>query len=179
MLTIENSLLLVVDFQQRLMPSIHKNEEIERKMEIMIKCCRILNVPIIVTQQYTKGLGGTVDLLSNALAEYEPIEKITFSCYRNAKFRDMLNNTGKANIIVTGIETHICVLQTVMDLLDNGYQAFVVADCIGSRSETDNAYAEKRMEKAGAILTTMESVLFEILARADHPKRKEISALLK
>jgi len=179
MLTIENSLLLVIDFQERLMPSIHCHEEVAQKTATIIKGCRILDVPILITQQYTKGLGGTILELKTALAEYEPIEKITFSCFGSAEFRDKLNSAGRKNIIVTGVEAHICVQQTVLDLLENGYNVYVIADCASSRSENDRRYAGRRMEKAGAVITTMESAIFEMLVGADHPKRKEISDLVK
>jgi nicotinamidase-related amidase len=179
MFKIEDSLVLVIDFQVRLMPFIHKHEELEKKVESFIKGCRILELPILTMQQYTKGLGDTSQVLKDALGEFEHIEKITFSCCGNEEFVGKLEASGKKNIIVTGIESHICVQQTVLDLLTDGYNVYVIADCIGSRSEVDRVYAEKRMRQAGAVITTMESVLFELLTRADHPKRKEISNLVK
>ena len=175
----EDSLILVIDFQVRLMPFIHNHEELEKKVEAFIKGCRILDMPILTMQQYTKGLGDTSPVLKNALGDFEHIEKITFSCCGNAEFNDELNKLEKKNIVVTGIEAHICVQQTVLDLLANEYNVYVLSDCIGSRNEKDRIYAEKRMYQAGAVITTMESVLFEFLGRADHPKRKEISALVK
>jgi len=179
MLTIENTLLLVIDFQERLMPSIHRHEELAQKTAAFIKGCRILDLPVLTTQQYTKGLGDTIPAIKDALGEFEPVEKITFSCCKTAAFNDELIKTGRKAILVTGIEAHICVQQTVLDLLENGYQVYLIADCIGSRRENDLLYAEARMQKAGTIITTMESALFELLVRADHPKRKEISNLVK
>ena len=179
MLTTENSLLLVIDFQARLIPVIQCHEELVRKTAILIGGCRALGVPILAMQQYTKGLGETVPEIKAALGEHEPIEKITFSCYGDAGFKGKLSHACRTNIIISGIEAHICVQQTVLDLRGNGYNVIIAADCIGSRYETDRLYAERRMEKAGAVLTTMESVLFEMLVRADHPKRKGISDLVK
>jgi len=179
MFKIEDSIALVIDFQARLMPFIYRHEEMEKKAEIFIKGCRVLDVPLLVMQQYTKGLGDTSQILKDALGEFEHIEKITFSGCGNAEFIEKLEASGKKNIIVTGIEAHVCVQQTVLDLLASGYNVYVLADCIGSRNETDRAYAEKRMRQAGAVITTMESVLFELLIRADHPKRKDISNLVK
>ena len=98
--------------------------------------------------------------------EFEPIEKITFSCCGNSGFLRILEETGKNNIIISGIESHICVQQTVLDLLEAGYSLYVIADCIGSRKETDQKHAEKRMLQAGAVLTTSESILFELLKSA-------------
>ena len=179
MLTTENALLLVIDFQERLVPVMPRPEDLTQKAASMIAGCRILDVPIIVTQQYTKGLGDTIGEIAEALEEFEPIEKITFSCCKTEEFNNKLSSAERKNILVTGIESHVCIQQTVQDLLEQGYNTYVIADCISSRSETDLYYAEKRMEKAGAILTTMESVLFELLVSADHPKRKDISYLLK
>ena len=179
MLTVENSLTLVIDFQTRMIPSINKNDELTKKAAVFIEGCRILGVPMLVTQQYTKGLGETIPEVAAALGEFEPVEKITFSCCADAGFREKLEATRRKNIIVTGIEAHICVQQTVLELLTAGYSVYVLADCIGSRSETDKIYAEKRMRQAGAVITTMESVLFELLVRADNPQRKEISSLVK
>ena len=179
MLSIENTLLLVIDFQVRLMPSIHGHEELAKRAETLIKGCRILDIPILTTQQYTKGLGETLPSLVDALGEFEQIEKITFSCYDNPEFVKRLEASGKKNIIVSGVEAHICVQQTVLHLIGNGYNVYVIADCIGSRGETDRFYAEQRMKQAGAVLTTFESVLFELLKSADHPKRKDISNLVK
>ena len=176
---IENPLLLVIDFQVRLMQSIHNHEVLERKAAALIKGCHILGMPILTTQQYTKGLGDTIPALKEALCESPYIEKITFSCCGNSEFIDKLNASKKNNILVTGVEAHICVQQTVLDLLAMGNQVYVIADCIGSRSERDYTYGIERMRQSGAVITTMESVLFEFLQRADHPKRKEISNLVK
>jgi len=179
MLTTENTLALVIDFQARLMPIIRRHERLARNAATFVRGCRILSVPILVTQQYTKGLGDTVPELAEALGEHEFVEKNTFSCYRNEEFRGKLESAGKKNILVTGIEAHICVQQTVLDLLDGGYNVYVIAGCIGSRFKSDRMYAERRMEKAGAVLTTTESALFEMMVSADHPHRKEISSLVK
>ena len=179
MLSVINTLLLVVDIQERLMPYINNNDEIAKKCELFIKGCRLLDVPTLTMQQYTKGLGETVPVVKNALGDFEPVEKISFSCCGDAGFIRKLEKSGKKDILVIGIEAHICVQQTVLDLLEKGYNVYVIVDCIGSRFEKDRCYAERRMEKAGAVLTTAESVLFELLKSADHPKRKEISNLVK
>jgi len=179
MLTTENTLTLVIDYQARMIPSIQDREELARKSAILIAGCRVLGVPIITTQQYTKGLGETIPEIKEALGEFEPVEKITFSCCGNKEFTELLAKTGKKNILVTGVEAHICVQQTVLDLLESGYSVYVIADCIGSRFGIDRQYAERRMEQAGAVFSTAESVLFEMMVGADHPRRKEISNLVK
>ena len=179
MLTTENTLTLVIDFQERLMPSIYRHEELARKTSIFIEGCRVLGVPILTTQQYTKGLGQTIPEIKESLGEFEPIEKITFSCCGCEEFNDKLGKSGKMMILVTGVEAHICVQQTVLDLLELGYSVYVIADCISSRFESDQLYAIKRMENAGAIFITVESALFEMMISAAHPKRKDISNLVK
>jgi len=179
LLEIENTLALLIDFQVRLLPSISNHEELEETTAAFIKGCRILDLPILVMQQYTKGLGETTEKLKAALGAFEPIEKLCFSCCPNPEFSEKLLDAGRKNIIVSGIEAHVCVQQTVLDLLAEGYCVYVLADCIGSRKDNDYRFSLERMRQAGAVITTMESVLFELLGAADHPKRKEISNLIK
>ena len=179
MFKIEDSLVIAVDFQVRLMPAMYNCEEVEKKAEMFIKGCRLLDVPILVTQQYTKGLGDTLPSIKDAFGEFEHIEKTAFSCLRDKGFAKKLKESGRKNVIVAGIEAHVCVQQTVLDLLDGGYTVYVVADCISSRSEADHKYAEERMRQAGAVITTAEAVLFEFLLGAEHPMRKEVSGLVK
>ena len=178
MLSPNNTIMLVVDIQERLLPSIHNNKTIVQKTAACITGAKLLDIPIIVLQQYTKGLGETVQPLQTALGDFTPVEKITFSACQTVEFVDKLKQHERKNVIVTGVEAHICVQQTVLELLSAGYNVYVVADCIGSRKEPDRAYAEQRMSQAGAVITTLESVLFELLVRADHPMRKEITKIV-
>ena len=178
MLSTKNTIMLVIDIQSRLLPSIHNCDALEQKTAACIKGCKLLNIPIITLQQYTRGLGETTPLLKSALGEFEPVEKITFSAYQTVEFVDKIKESNKTNVIITGIEAHICVQMTVLELLAEGYNVYVAADCIGSRDENDRLYAEHRMRQAGAVITTLESILFELLVRADHPARKEITKLI-
>lgn len=179
MIKANESLLVVVDCQERMMPAIYKGDELVEKIGKLVRGCRILDIPILIAQQYTKGLGDTVAGIKEALGKFEHIEKMAFSCCGEPAFLARLKEANRKSIIVCGVEAHVCVLQTVCDLLNDGYDVYLAADCIGSRFETDRAYAERRMMHHGAVLTTMESVLFELLVSADHPKRKEISSLVK
>ena len=179
MLRNDNAVLVMVDFQVRMMPAINHHEELLENVVKFAKGCRVLDVQTLVTQQYTKGLGDTMPEIKEALGECEYVEKISFSCCGSDEFTEKLKNSGKKNVLVTGIEAHICVQQTVLDLLNDGYNVYLIVDCIGSRTDRNRLYGERRMEQAGAVLTTMESVLFEMLERADHPKRKEITAIVK
>ena len=178
MLNVDNTVLLLIDFQAKITPAIHNHEALVRRAAAYVKGCQILNVPVIATQQYTKGLGETVQTLKDVIEVYEPIEKETFSCCGDEVFVDKLGVLGRKNVIVTGIEAHICVQQTVLDLLKAEYNVYVAADGVGSRNETDRMYAEKRMREAGAVFSTIESILFELLVRGDHPKRKDITYLI-
>ncbi|MCL2222228.1 MAG: hydrolase [Oscillospiraceae bacterium] len=182
MLKTENTLLLVVDFQERMMPVIHDSEALLERSAKFIKGCKLLGVTTLVTQQYTKGLGSTVPQISEALGEFEPFEKVAFSCYMDDGIKEKIDNhrkAGKSHILVTGVEAHICVQQTVLNLLDADYNVYLIADCTGSRKTSDFDYARRRMAQAGAVVTTLESALFEMMLTAEHPGRKEISALVK
>lgn len=185
----EDSIFVGIDYQEKIMPAMKNNEELEQTVIKLIKGCRILGVPVIVTQQYTRGLGETIPSVKQALTEslsetipeaaFEPIEKTSFSACGEPAFMEALEKSGKKTVIIGGIETHVCVQQTVIDLLEKGYTVFVVNDCVSSRSNNDKKYSQRRMGDSGAIGTTYESVLFELLGGAKDPAFKQISALVK
>ena len=179
MLKVENTCLLVIDLQERLMPAICNEEEVLKRCAALIKGMKMLEVPILVTQQYTKGLGPTVPQIAEALGDFEPIEKVTFSCLAEKQFRRQLHDLDKDYVVVVGAEAHICVQQTVLDLLDKEHHnVYLAVDCVGSRHEIDQKLAIRRIEAYGAVVTTLESVLFELLHTAEHPRRKEVQALI-
>lgn len=171
----EETAALVIDFQERLAPAVAEHVELMRQVRILLAGLRILKVPMIVTQQNTKGLGMSVPAIWEASGENDFLEKITFSGFRAAEplIRD------KKYILVCGMEAHCCVLQTVIDLAAGGYVPVLVTDCIGSRKELDYKTAVKRAEQEGALLTTCEAVLFELLKEAGTPQFKEILKLIK
>lgn len=185
----EDAVLVGIDFQEKLMPAMKNNEEVVAAAVKLVKGCRILGVPTIMTQQYTKGLGQTVPSIVAALAEpigeeiseaeFKPIEKTSFSAMGEPTFIEALENLGRKTVIIAGVEAHVCVQQTVIDLLDSGYTVFVANDCISSRSNTDKKYSQRRMGDAGAVGTTYESILFELCGGAKEPGFKQISALVK
>ena len=179
MFKIENSVFVLIDFQEKLVPAIYDNKELEKKVAIFVKGCRLLDVPILTVQNYTKGMGDTTQAIKDALVNTEYTEKMSFSCCGCPEFVAKLKETGRKNVIVAGVETHICVQQTVFDLMGIGYNVYVLADCSASRKEADRLYSEETMRAGGARITTYESVLFELMVRADHPKRKEVSNLVK
>ena len=170
---------IVVDLQERLFPHIHQHDILADRCAMFIKGLRILEIPIRVTQQYTKGLGPTIPSIVEALGEFDPLEKLNFSaCAVSEIEADVLGGHGHQFILV-GIETHICVQQTALDILSQGRGVIVVEDCVSSRRENDKRMAIERMRDAGAIITTAESVLFELLEKAGTDTFKEISALVK
>ena len=175
----ENTTAVIVDIQERLLPHIHEGEIMLRNCLKLIAGLQVLEVPVIVTQQYTIGLGHTVSSVTEMFTEFSYIEKISFSCYDEPVFKEYLSLQGKKNIIVCGIESHVCVLQTCIDLLGAGLRPVVVEDCISSRKPNDKLIALERMRKEGAIITTSESILFELTRRAGSELFKRISGIVK
>jgi isochorismate hydrolase len=172
------SRLLIVDVQEKLVPSIANSERMLANCRQLIRGAAILNVPVFATEQYPKGLGHTVPVLAELLASIP--EKQRFSCSEVLNWglaAEQADN--RFQIVVAGIEAHVCVLQTVLDLLAAGFQVFVVADAISSRDEFDWQIALNRMSDSGATIVTTESVLFEWCEVSGTPEFKQISQLIK
>jgi len=174
----ENVALLVIDMQERLLPAIENSEELIKNCEILIKGCKILGVPIILTEQYRKGLGETNKIIAEQLSNINPIEKREFSCIENTEIKTKLEALGKRYIIVVGIEAHICVQQTVLDLMDEDFKPIVIANCISSRKAIDKKFALKRLRDYGADITTVEAILFEMLVTSTAAEFKQISQMI-
>lgn len=170
---------LVIDIQERLLPHIHNSDIVLQNTQTLVKGLQALNVPLIVTEQYTKGLGFTVPQIKSLFETSTPVEKIAFSCCDEPLFDASLKELGKKYVIITGIETHVCVLQTAMDLLNKAYIPVIVDDCVSSRKPNDKAIALQRMQASGAIITTYESILFELCRFAGSDTFKAISKLVK
>jgi nicotinamidase-related amidase len=176
----DKAIAVVIDVQERLFPHIHDHEQLGTNIEKCIIGMQILNLPIFVTEQYTKGLGKTIAPLQIALADYySPMEKITFSCCGEQEFVDSLENLGRKQVLLVGIEAHVCILQTALDLRVAGYQPVILEDCVSSRAPNDKRVAIERMRCAGCIITTMESVLFELCGTAGTETFRSISKLVK
>lgn len=174
----DDATFLIVDFQEKIANVMDRRDAVAQEIVRLIQGLRILDVPILITEQYRKGLGATSPLLTELLAGIEIIEKMTFSCVGQTKFWEKLRATKRRQIIVAGIETHICVLQTVLDLLANGYQVHVPISATCSRSDANRDNALHRMEHAGAILTNTESILFELLVEAGTEEFKHVRKLI-
>jgi nicotinamidase-related amidase len=173
------SCLIVVDVQERLLPSMASPRAVVDNTAVLVKAARRLDVPVLVSEQYPRGLGATVPELAPLLAPDERLEKLTFSCARDDGFAGRFQALGRKQAVVAGIEAHVCVLQTVEDLLAGGTEVFVVADATSSRTEANHAAAMARLREAGARVVTTEMVVFEWLAKAGTPAFKELSALIR
>lgn len=178
----ELAALLVVDVQEKLLPAIASDppKDVLDRCTQMIRMAHVFELPIFVTEQYPKGLGHTDKQLLAAFAEPPGVfEKSTMSCWRDPAFCDALRASGREHIIVCGVEAHVCIQQTVLDLLRVDYVPFLPVNAIASRFENDKAVAIKRMRHAGAEVTTAEALIFELVERCDHPKFKDVLKLVK
>lgn len=175
----EQSICFVVDFQERLVPAICDNERLVQHTEKFLKGLSVLSVPMIVTQQYTKGLGMTVSNLLEAAKAEAFFDKTAFSCMKDEEIIKAVEGYQPKRVYVCGVEAHICVLQTALDLKKEGYEVYLVADCIGSRNTYDKEIAITRAVAEGIKVTTYESVLYELLEKAGSPEFKEISKIVK
>lgn len=175
----EDLIFVAIDFQEKLLPAMEERELIEKNIIKLAKGLEVFEIPKIVTTQYAKGLGVTVGPVAEAFGEFSEIDKTSFSAYKNDEFRQTLENSGKKTVILTGIETHICVEQTALDLLEAGYKVVLAADCAGSRDNRNHRLSMMRLIGAGVTVTNAESVLYEILGGAKAIEFKEISAIVK
>ena len=177
---LEDTLALIIDYQDKIVPAMNKKEELLQNTQKLIEGLKILGVPSIVSQQYTKGLGMTIPEIKELYGEeFSYFDKKTFSCMDDADISEKLASSNKKNIIVCGIEAHVCVLQTVIDLISAGYNVILVEDCISSRKKHDKKIALQRMQSEGAILSTYESILFELTRVSGTDTFKQISRLVK
>lgn len=184
-ITLDSTIAVVVDVQERLLPVMYETEQTLAKIVTLIRGFRSLDVPLLVTEQYPKGLGPTVDDVVAALTDdgtFTPIVKSAFSCCDDDAFSAALSDTSRgrgSTVVVAGIEAHVCILQTTVDLIERGFDVVVVADATSSRSVFDRDIAFRRIEAEGARLTTVESLLFELTRVSGTPQFKTISKLVK
>jgi len=175
----QRSCLLVIDVQERLLPAMASGNQVVANGAVLVKAAARLGVPVLTSEQYPKGLGPTVPALAALLPEGAAIPKSEFSCAAAPGYVERLKATGREQLILTGIEAHVCVLQTALQFRGLGYSVFVVADAVSSRKPESVALALARMRDAGAVAVTTEMVLFEWLGRAGTPEFKELSALIR
>jgi nicotinamidase-related amidase len=176
----EKAALVVVDMQEAFRSAIPEFPQIASRVSIAVRSFQILNLPVIITEQYPKGLGRTAEeILFSMPAEYEFVEKTSFSSCGASAFVEKLEATGARQIVLCGLESHICVNQTTHDLLLSNYEVHLLTDCIGSRYTHDKETAIRKMQISGAVLSTMEMAIFELLRDARHEQFKEIQSLIK
>lgn len=179
MMCIEDTVLLVVDVQQRLVPVIDRATKVVWNCRRLIDGARLLGVDLVVTEQYPQGLGATVDELAQRL-EGPRHAKASFSCTSDDAIFDVLRqNEAITKVLLCGIETHVCVMQTALDLLAGSWDVYVAVDAVGSRHRIDHKTALRRLDSSGVTLTTTEAALFEWCSTAAHPSFKEIGQLVR
>jgi len=179
MFEIDKSVVVVIDVQGRLAQLMHDKEDMFHHIRIMIQAAEIMQLPILWLEQYPKGLGHTTEAIAELLNQQKPIEKMSFSAGGCDAFNQALAATGRNQCIVTGIETHVCVYQTVIDLLGQKYQVAVNQQAVSSRLHSNKTLGLQRMQAAGALISSTEMVLFELMRSAEYPHFKKISRLLK
>lgn len=179
MLDLENTVLVIIDVQDKLATVMSDKEELFLNLKKLIRGAQALEVPIIVTEQYPQGLGRTVPELAHFLSDVQPIAKLSFSCCGEEGFLREIKTLNRRQILIAGIESHVCVYQTVVDLLGIGYEVQVVGDAVSSRTARNKTIALDKMRSAGAGITSTEMALFELLKVAHGEVFKEISRIVR
>ena len=180
MLEIENSIVVLIDIQDRLVGMLNKQEPVVKASSILLSAANIMNIPIVLTEQYPQGLGKTVPALTVDMTEDNVvIEKTSFSAVQTPEFIEKIRSLGKKNIIIGGIETHICVYQTVADLIKEGFNVVVAKDACASRSTDCFKTGLVLMKDLGAQISNVETILFELLRTSKNPYFKPVQALIK
>lgn len=175
----EKAGLLIIDIQEKISAVMKYRDTVVANAVKLIRGFRVLKLPIFITEQYRKGLGPTELEILNVLNQPNIVEKMTFSCCGALSLMDQLQEKSIRQIVICGIETHVCVQQTALDLVAAGYQVYLVKDAVSSRKEIDHQTAIQRMVNAGIVVTTAESVLFELLVEAKTDEFKQISQIVK
>jgi nicotinamidase-related amidase len=178
----ERAILLIIDVQERLMPVIDERATVELNIERLVRGAHVLGIPALVTEQYVKGLGPTVEPIRRALEEtmgYHPIEKDCFSAHGSSDFATRLGSSGRTQVLLCGVETHVCVFQTASDLLAAGYEVSLAADAVSSRTSRNREIAIRRLTTDGVGLTSTEMALFELCKRSGTEEFRAISRLVR
>ena len=175
----DNTTAIGIDYQERLLPAISEHAAVIRNSRVLFSGLELLRIPVIISRQYPQGLGDTVADIREVTADAAVLDKTAFSCHGDKHIREALERTGRRTVILSGVEAHVCVLQSAVDLLAAGYQVIYVADCTGSRKAEDKEYGIRRAGQEGALLVTYEQILFELLGSATAPAFKGISTLVR
>jgi nicotinamidase-related amidase len=177
----EQCALIVVDMQEKLLPPIWEKERLVRNVQLLIRLAGILKIPALVTTQYAKGLGKTVPDIASMLPDSPPIDKVMFSCFGSDVFCSLLKRLPgpRTTVLLCGMETHICVMQTALGALHDGYLVHVSADAVGSRTELNWRIGLDRMRASGAVLSSTEMMIYELLRSSGAPAFQEMLPYLK
>lgn len=176
----EKAVLVVIDIQERLVPAMPQDiyQRLRDTVAMLVDVADLLGIPVVTTEQYPKGIGHTVPELAAACTQ-KVIEKVSFGCCGEPKFLTALKETGRSQVIITGMETHVCVYQTVLGLLEDGYYVHLVRDAVCSRNKTDYLAGVANAGQAGAVVTTAETVMFQMLQKSTHEQFRAVSKLVK
>ena len=177
----EKAVLIVIDVQESLMKTMNQEvgRNVTRNIQTLLAFAKEMTIPILITEQYPKGLGKTIPEIKMELSSILPIEKLTFSCCGVETFNEKLYQWGRRQVILSGIETHVCVLQTTDDLIQKGYEVHVVADAVCSKRKLDWEVGLRWMEKKGAMISTTEAIAFQLMKEAGTEEFKKLSKFLK
>lgn len=179
MLTLDNTTLIVIDVQNKLARAMHEKNMLHENLQKLIKGMQVLGIPIVLTEQNPEGLGPTIPEIANLLSNVQPIPKLCFSCCDDKRFVQKLQALNRKQVLIAGIETHVCVYQTAIALLSLGYEVQIVADAVSSRTAGNKEIGLEKMRGEGAKLTTTETALFELLKVAEGAKFREILKIVK
>jgi nicotinamidase-related amidase len=179
MLNIDKTALVIIDVQEKLSRVMYEKEKLFENLQKLVKGVKLLNIPIIITEQNPNGLGPTVSEIAPLLPDTKPVTKFSFSCCGEEPFLRQLEMLNRKQVLLAGIETHVCVYQTAVDLIEAGYEVHTVVDCVSSRTLENKNLALDKMKSEGANLTSVEIALFELLKTAANPKFKELSKIVK
>ena len=177
----EQCALLVIDIQQKLLPPIFQNEQLVRNAQLLIRAAGILKIPTLLSTQYAKGLGETVPEIASLLAGTDPVDKTLFSCFGSEVFCSLLKRlpAQRHTLLLCGMETHICVMQTALAALREGYLVHIASDAVGSRAEWNWKIGLERMRAAGAVISSTEMMIYELMRSSSSAAFKELLPHLK
>jgi len=175
----EDTVLIIIDFQEKLSAKMKYGKEVLHNIKVIVETCKILNIPVILTEQYPRGIGPTEKDITGILPEHKPVTKMSFSCYRENNFVTELEKLKKKSVIITGIEAHICVLQTTLDCMKAGYYVHVLRDCVSSRTKFNWETGLKLMRDAGVVISSTEIAVFQLLKESGTEEFKKIHPFIK
>lgn len=174
-----DTVLVVVDVQEKFRLVVFEFGRVVKNVRKLVEGFRLLNIPVVVTEQYPRGLGETVAEVKKSLGEFKPLEKVSFSCFGDEKFVKELKKHGKKSLVLSGIESHVCILKTALDAVSRGFKVHIPVDSISSIKESDYRIAVERLRQAGVFLASSEMILFQLLDNSKQPEFKKLSEMVK